>query len=36
MKMQNEVRSPKAGTLVRMFAKPGKNVDAGEVLAIVE
>ncbi len=36
MKMQNEVRSPKAGTLIKMLAKPGMNVDAGEVLAIVE
>jgi biotin carboxyl carrier protein len=36
MKMQNEVKSPKAGTLKKLLAKPGMNVNAGEVLAIVE
>lgn len=36
MKMQNEIRSPKAGVLKRLLAEPGMNVNAGEVLAIVE
>jgi len=36
MKMQNEIRSPKAGVLKRLLATPGMNVNAGEVLAIVE
>lgn len=34
MKMQNEVRSPKSGT-VEKLAKEGQTVNAGEVLAIV-
>jgi biotin carboxyl carrier protein len=36
MKMQNEIKSPKAGTLKRLLVQPGFNVNAGEVLAIVE
>lgn len=34
MKMQNEVRSPKSGT-VEKVAKEGQTVNAGEVLAVV-
>ncbi len=34
MKMQNEVRSPKSGTVERV-AKEGQTVNAGEVLAVV-
>lgn len=34
MKMQNEVRSPKSGT-VEKVAREGQTVNAGEVLAIV-
>ena len=34
MKMQNEIRSPKAGT-VEKLAREGQTVNAGEVLAIV-
>ena len=34
MKMQNEVRSPKSGT-VEKLAREGQTVNAGEVLAIV-
>jgi biotin carboxyl carrier protein len=34
MKMQNEIRSPKSGT-VEKLAREGKTVNAGEVLAIV-
>ena len=36
MKMQNEIRSPKAGALKKMLAREGGNVNAGDVLAIVE
>ena len=36
MKMQNEIKSPKEGTLKKLLARPGMNVTAGEVLAIVE
>ena len=36
MKMQNEVRSPKEGTLKKMLAREGMNVNAGDVLAVLE
>jgi biotin carboxyl carrier protein len=36
MKMQNEIRSSKAGILKKLLAREGLNVNAGEVLAIVE
>jgi len=36
MKMQNEIRSPKKGTVQKMLAVPGAAVNAGDVLAIVE
>ena len=36
MKMQNEVRSPRAGTLKKLLAHEGMKVNAGELLAIVE
>jgi len=36
MKMQNEIRSPKSGTVQRVLAKEGQPVNAGEVLAWVE
>jgi biotin carboxyl carrier protein len=36
MKMQNELKSPKEGTLKKLLARPGMNVNAGDVLAIVE
>jgi biotin carboxyl carrier protein len=35
MKMQNEIRSPKAGTVERLLVKEGQTVNAGEVLAII-
>ena len=35
MKMQNEIRSPKSGTVERILAAEGQNVNAGDVLAIV-
>jgi glutaconyl-CoA decarboxylase len=36
MKMENEVRSPIAGTVTEIRVKPGETVEAGTVLAIVE
>ena len=36
MKMQNEIKSVKAGTLQKLLVREGANVSAGEVLAIVE
>jgi biotin carboxyl carrier protein len=35
MKMQNEIRSPKGGTIERLNVKEGQPVNAGEVLCIV-
>lgn len=36
MKMQNEMKSPKAGTVVDVRARPEAAVAAGEVLIVVE
>ena len=36
MKMQNEVRAPRDGTVSTILVREGSNVNAGEVLAIVE
>jgi biotin carboxyl carrier protein len=36
MKMQNELKSPKAGTVTELRAKPGSTVNAGDVLAVIE
>jgi biotin carboxyl carrier protein len=36
MKMQNEIRSPKGGTVERLHVKEGQPVNAGDVLASVE
>ena len=36
MKMQNEIRSPRAGVLKKLLAHEGMKVNAGELLAIVE
>jgi biotin carboxyl carrier protein len=35
MKMQNEIRTPKAGTVERVLVKEGQTVNAGEVLAVI-
>jgi biotin carboxyl carrier protein len=35
MKMQNEIRSPKSGTIERVLAEEGQAVNPGEVLCIV-
>lgn len=36
MKMQNELKSPKAGKVAQLRVEPGGTVAAGDVLAIVE
>ena len=36
MKMQNEIKSPKKGVVQKLVAREGANVNAGDVLAIVE
>jgi biotin carboxyl carrier protein len=36
MKMQNEIKSPKKGVVQKLVAVEGANVNAGDVLAIVE
>jgi len=36
MKMQNELKSPKAGKVVQLRVQPGDTVAAGDVLAVVE
>ena len=35
MKMQNEIRAPKTGTVDRLAVIEGQTVNAGEVVAIV-
>lgn len=36
MKMQNEIKSPKKGVVRKLVATEGANVNAGDVLAVVE
>jgi biotin carboxyl carrier protein len=36
MKMQNEMKSPKAGRVVEVRARPDSTVTAGEILVVVE
>jgi biotin carboxyl carrier protein len=36
MKMQNEMKSPRAGTVTTLRAKVGETVKPGEVLAVIE
>ena len=36
MKMQHRVSAPHAGTVTEIDVKPGQQVAAGEVLAVVE
>ncbi len=36
MKMENEIRAPVAGKIVRLVAKAGETVAAGELLAIID
>ncbi len=35
MKMQNEIKSPKAGKVERIAVQEGQTVDAGEILAVI-
>jgi len=36
MKMQNEMKSPRAGVVVSINVKPGDTVNAGDVLAVID
>ena len=36
MKMQNEIRSPREGTVTKILVREGSNVNVGETLAIIE
>ena len=36
MKMQNAMKTPRAGVVTAINAKTGETVNAGEVLAVVE
>jgi len=36
MKMQNEIKSPRAGKIKSIYSKPGESVEAGAVLFTVE
>jgi biotin carboxyl carrier protein len=36
MKMQNEIKSPKKGTVVKIVAEVGVSVNPGDVLAVIE
>jgi biotin carboxyl carrier protein len=36
MKMQNEMKSPKAGIVVEIKTKDGATVAAGEILVVIE
>ena len=36
MKMQNELKSPKAGKVQKLLAAEGATVNAGDTLAIIE
>lgn len=36
MKMQNELKSPKAGRVTRLAARVGETVNPGDVLAVIE
>jgi biotin carboxyl carrier protein len=36
MKMQNEIKSPKKGTVQKILVAEGAAVNAGDLLAIVE
>jgi biotin carboxyl carrier protein len=36
MKMQNELRAPRAGTVARVAATAGSTVELGDVLVVLE
>ena len=35
MKMQNELRAPRDGTIARVNVAPGENIDVGDVLLVI-
>jgi len=36
MKMENEIKSPKAGKVAEIRVTPGQTVEKGELLAVIE
>jgi biotin carboxyl carrier protein len=36
MKMQNELRSPRGGTVSRLVVGPGQTVERGDLLLVIE
>ena len=36
MKMENELKAPRAGAVKALYAQPGRDVEAGAVLAEIE
>jgi biotin carboxyl carrier protein len=36
MKMENELKAPKDGTVKNLQAEPGQDVEMGAVLAVIE
>jgi biotin carboxyl carrier protein len=36
MKMQNELRAPRAGTVARVAVAPGQTVELGDLLVVLE
>jgi biotin carboxyl carrier protein len=36
MKMQNELRAPRSGTVARIPVTPGATVELGDVLVVLE
>jgi biotin carboxyl carrier protein len=36
MKMQNELRSPRGGTISRLAVGPGQTVERGDLLLVIE
>jgi biotin carboxyl carrier protein len=36
MKMQNELKAPRAGTVARVAVGPGQTVELGDLLLVIE
>jgi acetyl-CoA/propionyl-CoA carboxylase biotin carboxyl carrier protein len=36
MKMENELKAPRAGTVTTLYVEPGQDVESGAVLAEIE
>jgi len=36
MKMENELRAPRAGRIAEIAVAPGTSVEAGRILAVIE